>query len=120
MSEDNDVISYIKANGKDETSILHPYWADGTDAGIANRINEILGGKPNHSNTEAFEKYLWKGAPYNGEEEQSDKDYYDFMVWHRGLAVPAARDLGNAQVQRGKEIFNQIGCQYCHRPSWKT
>ncbi len=120
MSEDADVISYIKANGESETSILHPYYADGTETGIATRINEILGGQPNHSNTDAFEKYLWKGAPYNGVEEQSDKDYYDFMVWHRGLAVPAARDLGNAQVQRGKEVFTQIGCTYCHRPSWKT
>lgn len=122
MSEDNDVISYIKANGKDETSILHPYWANGTDEEIAKRVNEILSCNkaPKAGEENAFEKYLFKGAPYNSEEEQSDKDYYDFMVWHRGLAVPAARDLGNAQVQRGKEIFNQIGCQYCHRPSWKT
>jgi CxxC motif-containing protein (DUF1111 family) len=50
----------------------------------------------------------------------SDKQYYQFMLWHRALAVPAARNLDNAQVQRGKELFTQMGCAQCHRPSWKT
>ena len=27
-----------------------------------------------------------------------DEDYVDFMVWHRGLAVPAARNLDDAVV----------------------
>lgn len=119
MSEDDKVISYIKDNGASESSILHPYYADGTNEGIKDRVNEILSCK-SAAQKETFEKYLLNGAPYNGEEEQSDQDYYEFMVWHRGLAVPAARNLGDATVQRGKEIFNSIGCQYCHRPSWKT
>lgn len=54
------------------------------------------------------------------EPEMSDEDYKDFMVWHRGLAVPAARDLDDADVQKGKKIFNKIGCAYCHKPSWNT
>lgn len=52
--------------------------------------------------------------------EASDQDYIDLMVWHRGLAVPAVRDIDNPEVSRGKEIFEQIGCAYCHRPSWRT
>ena len=52
--------------------------------------------------------------------EMSDDDYVNFMVWHRGLAVPAARNMDDPEVQRGKELFNQMGCAYCHRPSWKT
>jgi CxxC motif-containing protein (DUF1111 family) len=52
--------------------------------------------------------------------EMSDQDYVDFMVWHRGLAVPAARDLDQPDVQRGRELFRQIGCAICHRPSWET
>ena len=54
------------------------------------------------------------------EPEMSDSEYTDFMIWHRGLAVPAARDLDDADVQRGKALFSEIGCQYCHRPSWTT
>lgn len=52
--------------------------------------------------------------------EMTDEDYVDFMIWHRGLAVPAARDLDDPEVQRGKELFSQIGCATCHRPSWTT
>lgn len=52
--------------------------------------------------------------------EMTDDDYVDFMIWHRGLAVPAARDLDNPQVQLGKKLFTEIGCATCHRPSWTT
>lgn len=52
--------------------------------------------------------------------EMNDEDYVDFMVWHRGLAVPAARDLDDPVVQRGRKLFREIGCATCHRPSWKT
>ncbi len=119
QSEDKDVISYIKAHGKETNSVLHPYYADGTDEGIANRVYEILN-TPSVAYKDTFEKYLLNGAPYNGKEEMSDKQYYQFMVWHRGLAVPAARDLNDADVKRGKTLFTQMGCTQCHRPSWKT
>ena len=37
--------------------------------------------------------------------EVSDQDYIDLMVWHRGLAVPAARNVDDEEVLRGKELF---------------
>lgn len=52
--------------------------------------------------------------------EMTDDDYVDFMIWHRGLAVPAARNLEDADVKRGKQLFTEIGCASCHRPSWTT
>lgn len=52
--------------------------------------------------------------------EMTDREYTDFMVWHRGLAVPAARDVDTPEFQRGKHIFTEIGCAQCHRPSWTT
>lgn len=52
--------------------------------------------------------------------EMSDDEYTDLMVWHRGLAVPAVRDYDDPDVLRGKELFAEIGCAYCHRPSWTT
>lgn len=54
------------------------------------------------------------------EPEMSDEDYTNFMIWHRGLAVPAARNLTDATVQRGRQLFREIGCASCHRPSWQT
>ena len=127
QSEDPEVISYIKEHGSDASSILHPYYADGTDDGIKERVNEILS-CTSVAKKETFEKYLLNGEPYNGEEEMNDKQYYQFMVWHRGLAVPAARNLDDMDVQRGKTLFSQrgktlfseMGCAQCHRPSWKT
>jgi CxxC motif-containing protein (DUF1111 family) len=112
MSEDPDVISYIRQHGADKTSLVHPYYAE-TDEGISQKVFNLLSmntaAKGGDNYTAAF-----------GEPEMNDKDYYDFMVWHRGLAVPAARNLNDATVQRGKKVFNEIGCATCHRPSWQT
>ena len=52
--------------------------------------------------------------------ELSDEYFTDLMVWHRGLAVPAARNLDDPTIQRGKQLFTEMGCSYCHRPTWTT
>ncbi|GHV52802.1 thiol oxidoreductase [Bacteroidia bacterium] len=52
--------------------------------------------------------------------EMTQEDYDAFMVWHRALAVPAARNLDDSQVMRGKELFAEAGCTSCHRPTWTT
>ena len=52
--------------------------------------------------------------------EMTMEDYDAFMVWHRGIAVPAARNLDDETVQRGRELFYETGCTACHRPSWTT
>ncbi len=52
--------------------------------------------------------------------EMNASQCYDLMVWFRGLAVPAARDVQSDEFQRGKKLFTQIGCASCHRPSWTT
>ena len=119
QSENPNVINYIKQHGADGNSILHPYYADGTEAGISARVNEILS-TSSIAKKETFDKYLFLGSPYNSREEMTDKQYYQFMVWHRGLAVPAARDLDDSSVKRGKKLFTEMGCAQCHRPSWKT
>ena len=119
QSEDPEVIDYIQQHGSDKSSLLYPYYADGTSEGIAVRINDILSAT-SIAKKETFDKYLYFSAPYAGKDEMSDEDYYDFMVWHRGLAVPAARDLDKPAVKRGKQLFNKIGCAACHRASWTT
>ena len=52
--------------------------------------------------------------------EMSNDDYVNLMIWHRGLAVPAARNLSDTTIQRGRKLFREIGCASCHRPSWTT
>ena len=112
MSEDPEVIRYIRQHGADKTSLVHPYYAT-TDEGISQKVLTLLS---MNNATKGGDNYT---AAF-GDPEMNDKDYYDFMVWHRGLAVPAARNLDDATVQRGKVVFNQIGCASCHRPSWQT
>ena len=104
MSETPSVIAAIKAN---PNSL---YYADGTDEGIAEAVNGLLS-----PGTNQFDN-PW----HNFEPEMSDQNFWAFMVWHRGLAIPRARNLNDPEVQRGKEVFNQIGCQYCHRAKWQT
>lgn len=66
--------------------------------------------------TEIFNELMSKDLPI----EMSQQEYTDFMVWHRGLAVPAARNLNDKQVQQGRAKFYEIGCIGCHKPSWTT
>ena len=54
------------------------------------------------------------------ESEMTAEDFDAFIVWHRGIAVPAARNLADPAVQRGRELFYDTGCTACHRPSWTT
>ena len=104
MSKNPDVIAAIK---KDPTS---PYYHDGTDEGIAEAVKALLDPKTDQFNN-----------PYhNFQPEMTDNNFWQYMVWHRGLAVPRARDLNDKTVQRGKQVFNEIGCATCHRPRWQT
>lgn len=52
--------------------------------------------------------------------EMTTEQYKNLMIWHRGLAVPAARNTTTDRFKHGLKLFNEIGCTSCHRPSWKT
>ena len=103
MAADKEVIEKIK---KDPTS---PFWAD-TDDAISDKVKNLLS-----PGTNQFDNQWHNFSP-----EMSADKFYEFMVWHRGLAIPRARNLNDARVQRGKELFTQMGCAACHRPSWTT
>ena len=111
MSETPSVIAAIRAEGD-----ASPYYVDVdkdgtvTDAEIAEAVLALLS-----PTTNQFDN------PYhNFQAEMTADQFYDFMVWHRGLSIPRARNLNDEKVQQGKTIFNRIGCASCHKPSWKT
>ena len=104
MAETPSVIEAIKNDP------LSPYFADGTDDGIADAVRNLLSPATNQFDNP------W----YRFEAEMSDYNYYAFLVWHRGLSIPRARNLQDPVVQQGKKVFKEIGCATCHRPSWTT
>lgn len=104
MARNPQVIAAIKA---DPTS---PYYADGTDEGIAEAVRNLLSPKTNQ----------FDNSWHNFTPEMSTDNFHAFMVWHRGLAIPRARNLQDPDVQRGKRLFMEMGCASCHRPSWTT
>ena len=121
MRQDPEVIKGIQDIYK-SNSLLTPYVSAGTSAdSISKMVLKCLslganGGTAPYKSD--FEKYFVNMAPWNGADEMSDQDYYDFMVWHRGVGVPQARNLDSEEVQRGKLLFYKMGCTSCHRPSW--
>lgn len=103
MSENSTVIAKIMA---DPTS---PYYAD-TEEGVKEKVRNLL-----DPSTDQFDNPWHNFTP-----EMTADQFYAFMVWHRGLAIPRARNLNDPTVQRGKQLFNEIGCASCHRPKWET
>lgn len=103
MSENSTVIAKIMA---DPTS---PYYAD-TEEGMKEKVRNLL-----DPSTDQFDNPWHNFTP-----EMTADQFYAFMVWHRGLAIPRARNLNDPTVQRGKQLFNEIGCASCHRPKWQT
>ncbi|MBD5195733.1 MAG: hypothetical protein HDS87_08490 [Bacteroidales bacterium] len=104
--------TYVKYSAKDPE----------VQAGFDEYISRIdpMHNHPSYWNGSLEERITAYLGDKNLDVEMDDEDYTDFMVWHRGLAVPAVRDINNPEVARGKELFTEIGCDYCHRPSWTT
>ncbi|SEN13204.1 CxxC motif-containing protein, DUF1111 family [Pseudomonas sp. ok272] len=56
----------------------------------------------------------------DGEPEVSDNILRLVLFYSRNLAVPARRDVNDAHVLAGKNLFFQAGCQACHTPTFTT
>ena len=52
--------------------------------------------------------------------EMSDEDLNRLVTYVRTLAVPPRRDINDAQVLHGQELFAIAGCVNCHAPNQHT
>jgi CxxC motif-containing protein (DUF1111 family) len=59
-------------------------------------------------------------APIGGQPEISPEQLEPVIFYSRTLAVPARRDLDDAGVQRGEQLFAQAQCGRCHVSTWRT
>jgi CxxC motif-containing protein (DUF1111 family) len=55
-----------------------------------------------------------------GEPELTDERLAAVTFYGRTLAVPAMRDADDADVRRGFELFEEMGCASCHMPTMRT
>jgi len=63
-----------------------------------------------------------RGAPHGGTARDGGLEVgaalFDHLVFYaQNLAVPPRRTLPNADVQRGRAVFQALNCQGCHVPS---
>jgi CxxC motif-containing protein (DUF1111 family) len=66
------------------------------------------------------QKALYPNIPNGGEPEIPDDILQKAVLYMRALAIPARRDHADQTVLRGKQLFREIGCAKCHRPSMNT
>lgn len=59
-------------------------------------------------------------APSGGEPELDDQKLDRVTFYTRTLAVPARRQVKNADVREGEELFRSAGCSSCHLPTLRT
>ncbi len=56
----------------------------------------------------------------NDDVEISDSILHAVTFYIKTLSVPARRNVTDAKVQRGKQLFTEAGCASCHLPTLKT
>ena len=59
-------------------------------------------------------------APGGGDPEVPDERLQKVAFYNRTLAVPAARDRDDPEVERGAEFFFAASCHLCHTPQFTT
>jgi CxxC motif-containing protein (DUF1111 family) len=59
-------------------------------------------------------------APTGGQPEIAPEQLEPVIFYSRTLAVPARRDLDDAEVQRGEQLFAQARCGHCHVSTLRT
>ncbi len=72
--------------------------------------------------TSLHDAYLSTNPDDNGQNgtEVGEDVVQDIMFYTNTLAVPARRNVDNADARKGAELFNTAGCTLCHTPVFTT
>lgn len=95
--------------GGHATVLLQSAGAYNEDMGITNPIFSV---ESTHGQS--------NGDPSAISPEVPMEDLEDVAFYSRTLGVPAARNLDDAVVIKGREVFDRINCASCHNPSFTT
>jgi len=90
-----------------------------TDLGMSVPLYPRPGGDCTARQTDCLEAPNGNSPQYdNLEAHQQITDLVLFYINH--IAVPARRDADDPDVIAGQKVFERIGCQLCHVPSYRT
>ncbi|SEG84335.1 di-heme oxidoreductase family protein [Marinobacterium lutimaris] len=89
------------------------------DIGIGNPIYPAASGGCTERQPECLNQ-LHGNTEQQGGFEASPEMVRVLEFYTAMLAVPAAREQSHPEVQKGRELFKQIGCASCHTPSHRT
>lgn len=86
---------------------------------VASAFNQDMG----ITNSVFPRESTWGQPQYDGladDPEITDSMLMATVFYVQTLAVPARRDIEDAQVIKGEQLFKQINCGSCHTPSMRT
>ncbi len=66
------------------------------------------------------QKEKYGNLPTGGNPEISDTALSQLVYYTSALAMPARRNVKDAEVLKGKVLFAETGCVKCHRPKYVT
>lgn len=89
------------------------------DIGISNPIMPAHWGDCTQNQTDCLVS-PHGGSPQHDGLEAGGTAFELVVHYSRNLAVPKRRDVGNAEVLRGKQVFYNSGCIACHVPKYVT
>ena len=89
------------------------------DIGISNRLAPNPAGECTENQAACLG--MPNGTQKNAGPYEATDDILDLVVFYaKNLAVPARRNVDDAQVLRGKQAFHDSGCAACHTPAYVT
>lgn len=86
-----------------------------------NAYNQDMGVTSDYSNIEPAVNGVQ--SPYGDnapDPEVASSRVLNVLFYLRTLKAPVQRNQNDAEVQSGKNVFNNIGCNKCHTPDWTT
>jgi CxxC motif-containing protein (DUF1111 family) len=71
-------------------------------------------------NLTTAQQTLYANIPNGGTPEIEDVNLNRVIFYMKTLAVPGRRNVSDATVLKGKQLFNKINCSGCHKPAMTT
>ena len=73
-----------------------------------------------NENLTAAQQLLYNNIPNGGSPEINDDNLNRVLAYMKLLAVPGRRNVSDATVLKGKQLFMQLNCSGCHKQSMTT